>query len=181
MEPAGSPQPQPIAPLVQRPPTPSEQGRIVPLNKNKTIVWSVILVIELLAILGLILFIWIYINPRVGNQIVVGNQSVTSSIHVDRISIKTKAFLVFQSLNDFTYEMNLGSHLANTILLIPGTYENFNLDLVEAAELSSTPGAIIVATLYHDSNKNGIYDTEKDTQPLTDILGNNIRVEFQLD
>ena len=134
----------------------------------------------ILLLTSFLLFSWFFIYPKIGNQIVVKDQVIEGSIHVDKLSLKTRAFLVFQPQDkNIPLMPSPDIILGNTSLLFPDTYEDFDFPFV--GDTSSGPRVgtyIIFATFYKDVNNNRNYDLYEDTEVLTDLFGKKIRVQF---
>lgn len=137
--------------------------------------WLLILIIT-----SFLLFSRFFIYPKIGNEIVITDQVINDSIHVDKLSLKTRAFLVFQPQDiNIPLMPSPDISLANTSLLFPDTYQDFDFPFVGDTSLGPRPGTyIIFATLYKDANNNRNYDIYEDTEVLTDLFGKKIRVQF---
>jgi hypothetical protein len=142
--------------------------------------WFWLLIFIIFMVTLSLLFSWFFIYPKIGNQIVVNDQVIVGSIHVDKLSLNTRAFLVFQPQDKNGLQTpSSDSYWGNTSLLFPDTYEDFDFPFVGETGLGPTPVTIIFATLYKDVNNNRNYDFYEDTEALTDLSGKKIRVQFQ--
>lgn len=76
----------------------------------------------------------------------------------------------------------VGSILGETGIFLPGTYEDFSVPTrivndVTGELVRITPG-FARAILFRDLDNSGSFNSEFDTEPVKDLFGNSIMIEF---
>jgi len=119
-------------------------------------------------------------NNDSGYAIVISNQVILEKVHIDKVTTEEPSFLAIQTEDTVIAGLpNPNNVLANTNLLNPDTYENFDLSAT-GKDLSErlSPGVVLVATLYKDANSNRYYDLFADTEPVLNASGEKVRIIF---
>lgn len=137
----------------------------------------------LIFILNAAAIYWFLVYPRLGNfiDIPTGQQILSRQVHVNKVAVKEYASLIIERSSQ---DLGIGSRLAETGMLWPGTYKDFDLRLIVDEALTDddllreiTPG-VVYATLYKDVDKDRFFNPDIDTEPVRDLFGNPVRVEF---
>ncbi len=119
------------------------------------------------------------LDQDVEKTILIQNQVVMNTIHIDKVVVREKAFLIIQLSDDRVASIpNPNSQLAYSNLLNPDTYENFDLFTSSDPEVRMDPGTILFATLYKDTNNDRYYNLYGDTEIVLNASGEKEQITF---
>lgn len=168
----------PQAPVVMNSPQVSlPAGQVVSpkIPYRSWVFWLIVLLTANLIVIG-----YLWLSPMISPPIRIKDQSLEAKIQVDKLAANSNGFLVLRAQLDEPP----GLMIAHTSLIIPDTYENFYISIDSDESLPRQllaqviPGTVVKATFYKDSDNDGTYNVNIDTEIATGILGNKIQSSF---
>lgn len=132
--------------------------------------------------INFIIAIYIWVAPLLSPPIVVKDQPLGTTFHIERVRVPSEGFLVFEAV----WEHLPNLLLSRTSILPPDVYKDFdvaliNKDVTPPEFLAQVPpNAIVFVSIYKDMNRDGSYNPEDDKEVLKDIFGRKLQTTFFL-